>query len=313
MLHICFALSYFFVSIYSNNISLYFHLVNKFFLLYTVFMDSPFAKLSQEEKKVLSDYFQNHFSSYNPNISENLSFLNFWKLFIQNLKEIGTTKTINSMLIPKLPLNFNNPEGITAFIYESEAGKIPVINIKNTEDFENLTTNLIYKGKRPENLNSTGASFVYGKSTRFILLSAKPYSNVSASTLGLKEEDWLEKSMKIRLEHECSHFFTKRFFGNAQNHLHDELIADFFGLLSAFGNYSAEYFEYFMGIKGSEGSRLFCYIPDSSPEMLAFLKEIASKASHKLEEWSLSENFQEMTHLQRMCFLCEEFNFSQFF
>lgn len=167
MLHICFALSYFFVSIYSNNISLYFHLVNKFFLLYTVFMDSLFAKLSQEEKKVLSDYFQN------------------------------------------------------------------------------LTTNLIYKGKRPENLSSTGASFVYGKSTRFILLSAKPYSNVSASTLGLKEEDWLEKSMKIRLEHECSHFFTKRFFGNAQNHLHDELIADFFGLLSAFGNYSAEYWESF--------------------------------------------------------------------
>jgi hypothetical protein len=45
---------------------------------------------------------------------------------------------------------------------------------------------------------------------RFILLSRGPYSAVPAADLGLDDETWIAKSLAIRLEHECAHYFTRR-------------------------------------------------------------------------------------------------------
>ena len=253
----------------------------------------------------LDEYCKNHFTGYMENPEQDLSFLDFWKEFVAQVKVLGSEKAINTMLIPNLPLVFNQPEKITAEIYQAAAGKIPVIRLCDTGDFENLVTNLVHKGKRPENLSSTGAAFVYGKSTRFIILSQKPYSNVSAKTMGLSEDDWLKKSMEIRLAHECSHFFTKVHYGTAQNHLHDELIADFCGIFAAFGFYRAEYFEYFMGIKGTEGSRIVNYIPSCSPEVLALLKEKASRAARFLEELSRQKDFLSLSPEEKIRRLCE--------
>ena len=269
-------------------------------------MISDFTLLSQSERQIFGEYCQNHFGSYKENPLEDLSFLDFWRAFIVALEKDGAEKAINTMLVPKMPISFNRAEEISSEIYDSVAGKIPVIKILDTADFENLITNLVHKGKRPENIGSTGASFVFGKKTRFIILSAKPYSNVSAKTLGLGEEDWLEKSMQIRLAHECTHFFTKKHFGTAQNHLHDELVADFFGINAAFGFYKAEYFEYFMGIKGSEGSRLSCYIPQCSQNLFAALKTTASKAARFLEELSQKEEFRRLSQPQKIRRLCEQ-------
>ncbi|MBR0030796.1 MAG: hypothetical protein IJP61_00690 [Treponema sp.] len=235
--------------------------------------------LNPNENQIFTDYCKNHFVSYNENAEEDASFLDFWRNFSSAINEKGSERAINTLLIPALPVKFNNPDDIFCEIYASVAGEIPVIKIADAEDFEKLVTNLIYKGKRPENLSSTGASFVFGKKTRFIILSEKPYSNVSAKTLGLDEDDWQKKSLRIRLEHECTHFYTKKHFGISMNHLHDELIADFFGISSAFGFYKAEYFEYFMGIKGNEGSRISYYIPDCSENLFSLLKDRASKAA----------------------------------
>lgn len=251
------------------------------------------------------EYCANHFAAYTDGADEDLSFLDFWRAFVSALKKDGAESAINTMLVPNMPVHFNLPDSISAEIYDSVAGEIPVIKIKDSADFENLVTNLVYKGKRPENIGSTGASFVFGQKTRFIILSAKPYSNVSAKTMGLGEEEWLEKSMQIRLEHECTHFFTKKHFGTAQNHLHDELVADFFGIVVAFGFYKAEYFEYFMGIKGNEGSRLSLYIPDCSENLFAKLKETASVAAHFLEELSKKESFLALSHAEKIRHLCE--------
>ncbi len=261
--------------------------------------------LTQSEQQLFEEYCTNHFVTYSSAAAEDLSFLDFWNAFIFMLKERGAEKAINTMLVPKLPVCLKHGDSISAEIYDCEAGKIPVITIRDTTDFENLVTNLVHKGKRPENLSSTGASFVFGKKTRFIILSQKPYSNVSAKTLGLTEDDWLEKSMQIRLEHECTHFFTKKYFGTAQNHLHDELVADFFGIMKAFGFYKAEYFEYFMGIRGTEGSRLLCYIPDCSKNLFEVLKETAVKAAAFLEDISQKEDFKKLSHKEKICFLCK--------
>lgn len=267
-------------------------------------MNIDISTLSDADKTIFSDYLKNHFQNYNPNPWDDLSFLDFWRGFVSEVNKDGAEKAINTMLVPRLPVDFKDAENISAEIYNSCAGEIPVIKIKNTDDFENLVTNLIHKGVRPQNLSSTGAAFVFGKTTRFIILSAKPYSNVTAKTLGLSEDDWQTKSMTIRLEHECTHYYTKRFFGCSQNHLHDELIADFFGLYAAFGEYKAEYFEYFMGVKGTEGTRLACYIPDSSPELLEVLKKTASAAAAYFEKWSKSQDFKKMNHEERIKYLC---------
>lgn len=268
-------------------------------------MVTTIPPLTGDERTILHDYCSNHFTSYTENPEEDLSFLDFWNSFISDVARDGAEKTINARLIPSLPLTFKNPDSISAEIYESAAGKIPVIKIAETEDFEKLVTNLVHKGKKPQNIGSTGASFVYGKKTRFIILSQKPYSNVSAATMNLSEEDWLKKSLALRLEHECTHFFTKKFYGTAQNHLHDELVADFFGIMAAFGFYRAEYFEYFMGIKGTEGSRLSCYIGDCGPSLLHALKETAKNAASYLEALSKTEDFTCLTHAEKIRRLCE--------
>lgn len=262
------------------------------------------SKLNAQDKSIFSDYLKNHFQNYNPTPGDDLSFLDFWRGFVSEVNKAGAETAINTMLVPRLPVDFKDAENISAEIYNSCAGEIPVIKIKNTDDFENLVTNLIHKGLRPQNLSSTGAAFVFGKTTRFIILSAKPYSNVTAKTLGLSEDDWQAKSMTIRMEHECTHYYTKRFFGCSQNHLHDELIADFFGLYAAFGEYKAEFFEYFMGVKGTEGTRLACYIPDCSPELFEVLKKTASACAHWLENWSKTDEFKNMEHKERIQRLC---------
>lgn len=267
-------------------------------------MTLDISTLNETDRNVFTEYLKNHFGNFNPKPADDLSFLDFWRDFVAEVNSNGAEKAINTMLVPRMQIDFKEAQKITAEIYNSYAGEIPVIKIQNTDDFENLVTNLIHKGVRPKNLSSTGAAFVFGKTTRFIILSAKPYSNVSAKTVGLSEDEWLEKSMNIRLEHECTHFYTKRFFGCSQNHLHDELIADFFGLYSAFGEYKAEYFEYFMGVKGSEGTRLSCYIPDCSKELLEVLKKAASAAANHFENWSKSPEFKNMSHEERIKYLC---------
>ncbi|MBQ6781016.1 MAG: hypothetical protein IJP62_07250 [Treponema sp.] len=75
-------------------------------------------------------------------------------------------------------------------------------------------------------------------------------------------------------------------------------------MMAAFGFYKAEYFKYFMGIKGTEGSRLSCYIPDCSPELFSALKDIAASCAEWLENWSESKKFAAMNYAKRIRFLC---------
>jgi hypothetical protein len=84
---------------------------------------------------------------------------------------------------------------------------------------------------------------------RFLILSTGPYSNVAAGEIGLSDKDWHRTSTTIRLEHECTHYFTLRFFGSMRDNLLDEIVADYMGTTAAAGRYRSDWFLRFMGLE----------------------------------------------------------------
>ena len=261
--------------------------------------------LDSEESACFRKYLENMFAASAERQEADMSFIEKWREIYSYSVANGIGEALNKYVVSKRPVEFIDPDGIRLEIYDSFAGEIPVIYIKNSRDFEHFITNAAYRGVPPENLSQTGASFIFGKTTRFIVLSAKPYSGVSASQIGISPEVWQEKSMIIRREHECTHYFTKRRYGLSRNHLHDELIADFFGIYEAFGNYKAELFHKFMGIGGNSGGRLKFYTAGLSERLFAAVSETALQASAYLEKYSESSDFLNKSRKERVAVLCE--------
>ncbi len=261
--------------------------------------------LNEEERKEFYDNVHNYFADCEEIREHDLTFLERWREIYAYAEKNSAAEAINKYVSPKRTVNFKQPDKVKMEIYDSFAGEIPIIYLENADDFEQLVTNTVYKGIRPDDLSKTGASFAFGRSTRFIMLSAKPYSNVPASEMGLDEQVWADRSMIIRREHECTHYFTKQVFGISRNSIHDEIMADFFGIYEAFGYYKAEYFLRFMGISGTSGGRLDFYTNDLSQNVKKAVSKTAETAASYLEKWSASEEFSRMTREQRIRLLCK--------
>jgi len=258
---------------------------------------------NEEDLAVLTAYTANAFICKHDidNLSDS-NYLELWNPFFISATENGTANAINLHLVrPDLKIDFENPEGIEIELFCSVAGKIPIITAKSTADFEKLVTNIVNRGIRNPFIKNLGASFVFGKINRFIILSYKPYSNVLASDAGLDETLWIEKSLVIRKHHECVHYYTKRYYGSTRNNLHDELIADFYGLWAAFGTYEADLFKKFL----AQG-RLRIYVQDLPPSAAAIIEKLAYAVADQLEVWTKSESFRQMNEKQRINFLCEK-------
>jgi hypothetical protein len=126
---------------------------------------------------------------------------------------------------------------------------------------------------------------------KFIILSDGPYSDTPAAALQLTEAQWQEQSMSIRLEHECTHYLTRRLLPAKGNDLLNELIADYRGIACAHGRYRADWFLRFMGLENypsyREGGRLQNYYgsPSLSEEALRILHTVVKKASENLERF----------------------------
>lgn len=183
-------------------------------------------------------------------------------------------------------LNLIEPEGIEINIFESIAGKVPVIKVSNNQDFKQIIQSLLYKNNPVSVPDSMGAILINGINNwyrlhslkrdwlannplgnwneefvknvlpnsalfkdRIIILSTKSYSNVSASSLSIPESQWKSYSYSIRLEHECTHLFTLKKYGSASNNLHDELIADYIGITKTIGYYNMDWMLKFMGLE----------------------------------------------------------------
>lgn len=183
-------------------------------------------------------------------------------------------------------LELNNPEGIEISIYESIAGKVPVIKIPDNQDFIQIIQCLLHKNNPTFVPLSMGACLINGINNwdrlhtlqhnwivnnptgnwneefsknvlsnptlfkdKIVILSTKPYSNVPANILGFSEDIWKTYSYSIRLEHECTHLYTLKKYGFATNNLHDELIADYIGISKTIGIYNKEWMLTFMGLE----------------------------------------------------------------
>lgn len=226
-------------------------------------------------------------------------------------------------------LVLNKPEKLQLTLHQSLAGAIPVLFTPNREDFVSLIQALTMHNEPGTVPASMGACIVAGFNNwdrirryrrqweaknsdnsevkwkaefraivpqkqlyqdKFIILSGGCYSNVSATDIGLDELEWRGLSLTIRLEHECTHYLTRRLFNSMRNNLLDELIADYKGIVAAYGHYRADWFLRFMGLESlryREGGRLQNYRgqPSLSDQAFKILQALVKNAAINLQKF----------------------------
>ena len=199
-------------------------------------------------------------------------------------------------------LELEDPEAVELTLYPSVAGTIPLLIVRKRPEFLALVRALGKRNEPVPLPDSMGALMIAGFNNwnrleqlrrdfeaakaeerqagtwseafarikekpelyqdRFILLSDGPYSAVPAAELGLEDQVWRAKSLILRRDHECAHYATRRLFGSMRNHLHDELIADYSGIVAAEGYFRADWFLRFVGLDQEtprEGARALIY------------------------------------------------------
>lgn len=229
---------------------------------------------------------------------------------------------------------FAAPEQLKVFVHDSPAGSIGVLLAGERQDFVTLVQALLHKNEPVPVPDSLGAFMVSGYNNwdrlrsykqawmanqgtsgddfswmlefeqlkkkkelyqdRFMILSSGPYSGVQAAKLGQGQEEWLQSSLRLRLEHECTHYFTRRVFSSMQKNLWDELLADYMGILAAQGAYNAKWFLLFLGLEDypeyRSGGRFEKYLPESLPDSgFSVLQEMTLSASWHMQ--ALDEEF----------------------
>lgn len=201
----------------------------------------------------------------------------------------ATRRGVTTGITEDAGLELELPEGLELVVHQTPAGRIPLLITHCRADFITLVQALTCRNEPEPVPDSKGAVIIAGYNNwdrihtyrrawekknpvnlleeswqeefqrlipqkelyqdRFIILSDGPYSAVPAESLGLAEDEWRRLSLIIRREHECTHYFTRRFFSAMRNNLLDELIADYMGMVSAAGCYRADWFLRFVGLE----------------------------------------------------------------
>lgn len=220
-------------------------------------------------------------------------------------------------------LSLERPDLLELELYPSLAGRLPVLVARRRADFVALVQALARRNEPVPVPEAQGAVMVAGYNNwerirqlryawealdpdeefklirarkelyqdRFILLSDGPYSGVPAAELGLDESEWREMSLVLRREHECTHYFTRRYFGSMRNHVLDELIADYMGIVAARGRFRADWFLRFVGLEDYPryrlGARLDLYRGDPPLSKGAFevLHTLVKDAAAQVESF----------------------------
>ena len=224
-------------------------------------------------------------------------------------------------------LALESADALTVRIHPTAAGDIAVLEPAGRADFETLLRAFAHRGEPVPVPPAMGAAIIGGFNNwdrvarlkeawlaegndpvdwpawfraevvphkalyqdSFILLSDSPYSGVPARELGLGEAAWRNASRIIRLEHEATHYVTKRLCGSMRNNAFDELIADYCGLVAAFGRFDAGLFRRFMDVgsgarNGAEGRiRVYRGVPPLDDDAFELLGDLLSAAAGNLE------------------------------
>lgn len=220
------------------------------------------------------------------------------------------------------------PGALELRIHDSPAGPVPVLVARRREDFVHLVQAFTGRNEPDPVPDSMGACLIKGLADwervaayreawersrggpaddaawaeemgglaqrkelwqdRLILVSTGPYSAVPAAEVGLDDAAWRERSVALRLAHECFHYLTLRLVGRIRSNLLDELIADYAGLVEAFGDYREGLARRFLGVdllpRLRPGGRLEVYRgdPPLSDAALAVVARLAAEATRRL-------------------------------
>lgn len=182
--------------------------------------------------------------------------------------------------------------------FNTPAGNAEVLYLPDREIFEYFIKVLAYKCEPVDIPKSTGAILISGinnwrkinnhkkeytgndwdeEFVRFtsirenykdtvLLVSKGNYSNVPCELVGLKEEDWLNKSKTIRTHHELTHFISRKLFIENKEALRDEIVADSIGIIAALGYYDDTIAKIVLGTENKDyrkGGRLENYVDPS--------------------------------------------------
>lgn len=221
-------------------------------------------------------------------------------------------------------LALERPACCRLFIHRHPAGALPVLCSAERADFERLVRALARRSEPaaihpavnaqkvagfinwdrvgrlraawqgsaaawPAELQRLAAEEPWRIKDRFIVIGVAPYSGVPPERLELPLtlDEWIDRSTAIRLEHEFTHYATKRLFGEMRVHLLDEIIADVMGFTSAFGSFRARWAVACYGLDGGSGvrkdGRLHAYRGELSDGDFQSLCGVAVRALAALE------------------------------
>lgn len=247
--------------------------------------------------------------------------------------------------IPENSLLATHFDTLTWELYQTVAGKIPVLYCRDRKDFEALLQ-AITAQNRPEPIPiAKGAQYFAGYINRervnrykkvflennpeffwpaefetfsknkdlycdkFIILSNSPYSNVSAELMGLEEAEWLEKSLILRREHECMHYIARRKLIDVKNNALDEIVADTAGMMTALHDFKSSWLLLFLGFdidsKLRKEGRLNLYRATLSDEDFSRLTDMTRQAAVALEKLIQKMNCLSFDAHQRTDFLLD--------
>lgn len=223
-------------------------------------------------------------------------------------------------------LRLEQPERLRLFVHEHPAGALPVLATPHRADFEALSRAFAFRSESEPISPSVNARMIAGFidwhrvhqyrrefealagpaawpdemkrvakeepwrfHDRIMLTCAKPYSAVSAADLGLAigEDEWVDVSDRLRVEHEFTHYATKRVFGSMSLNLLDETLCDFMGMTHALGRFEAAAFLRFMGLEDfpvvREDGRLTTYTKGLSAAARQLVAAVTVRAAARLE------------------------------
>ena len=206
-----------------------------------------------------------------------------------------TSKDVNGGL--------KEPGGFS-FVLESHwCGSMPVIRVKNKNEFDMLLQCLVHRCEPVEIQESVHSQAVsglihwglistFGKSARcsMLILHDSPYSSVSYTAIpGISsEEEWIHCSHLWRLEHELTHIACKILVGEMRLNLYDELLADAMGMRASLGYFDAHLFALTIGLN-SDGTvkkdgRAYTYTQQLNDQEKIEVFKLVLERAYELED-----------------------------